>query len=81
MELKDTAPMMESPDYKERFKAEYIQLDIRIKKLTNMLARWRSGSLDFEPSCPYHILSAQLHAMMAYANLLEERARIEEVEL
>ena len=37
MDLKDTIDMMNSPDYKERFKAEFFQLDIRIKKLANML--------------------------------------------
>ncbi len=30
-ELKDTVSMMGSTDYKERFKAEYIQVAIRIE--------------------------------------------------
>ena len=30
MELKDTIEMMVSVDYKERFKAEYLQLKIRM---------------------------------------------------
>lgn len=33
MELKDTVEMMNSADYKERFKAEYQQVVIRYKKL------------------------------------------------
>ena len=33
MELKDTIPQMNSEDYKERFKAEYNQLKIRLEKL------------------------------------------------
>ena len=37
MKLKETVPMMESADYKERFKAEFYQLLIRLDSLTNML--------------------------------------------
>lgn len=37
MELKQTVEMMNSADYKERFKAEYMQVVIRYKKLANML--------------------------------------------
>ena len=33
MELKDTIELMTSEDYKERFKAEYLQLKIRIEGL------------------------------------------------
>lgn len=36
MELKDTVNMMLSDDYKERFKAEYIQEKIRAVKLENL---------------------------------------------
>lgn len=43
MELKDTITMMQSEDYKERFKAEVYQLDIRIGKLNNMLSAWSAG--------------------------------------
>ena len=37
MELKDTIQMMQSADYKERFKAEYYQTVIRYEKLDAML--------------------------------------------
>lgn len=33
MELKDTIELMTSKDYKERFKAEYLQLKIRVEGL------------------------------------------------
>ena len=36
MNLKDTVEMMESIDYKERFKAEYFQLEIRVNGLRNI---------------------------------------------
>ena len=44
-ELKDTVEMMNSTDYKERFKAEYQQVVIRYKKLKAMLEKLeREGS-------------------------------------
>ena len=51
MELKATAEMMLSDDYKDRFRAEFHQLDIRYNRLYNMLERWDKGKLDFIPIC------------------------------
>ena len=81
MELKDTIPMMQSADYKERFKAEVYQLDIRIGKLANMLSAWSVGELHFQPTCSYDLLEAQLNVMKTYAYLLRKRAQIEGIEL
>lgn len=36
MELKDTIELMNSTDYKERFRAEYYQTKIRYDKLDKM---------------------------------------------
>ena len=41
--LVDTIAMMVSEDYRERFKAEYLQLKIRYKKLNDMIERWDSN--------------------------------------
>ena len=81
MELKDTVEMMESADYKERFKAEYLQLEIRVNGLRNMLKKYKEGTLTFKPSCSYDLLNGQLKAMELYATYLEERADIEGVNL
>lgn len=81
MELKDTVQLMTSPDYKERFQAEYWQLKIRYDKLYNMLTKYKKGTLPFAPKCSYEILSNQAVLMRGYLNALEERARIEEVNL
>ena len=81
MELKDTIPMMESADYKERFKAEVIQIGIRTCKLEAMLSSWAAGELKFQPTCPYDLLEAQLNSMKEYLRVLGERARIECIEL
>lgn len=81
MTLNDTIPMMDNADYKERFKAEFYQLEIRIKKLATMLEKWEAGELEFTPSCPYELLEAQLNAMRSYSYFLHERAKIEDVAL
>ena len=80
-ELKDTIEMMNSEDYKERFKAEYYQLDTRIYKLAGMVSNYEMGTLDFTPSCSLALLETQLYAMKIYANVLRERAEIEGIEL
>lgn len=81
MELKDTIEMMESSDYKERFIAEYRQLKIRMTGLSNMLKKYKAGTLPFTPSCSYDLLNGQLKAMELYATYLEERAEIEGIDL
>ena len=81
MKLKETAQMMDSTDYKERFKAEYVQLKIRMTGLSNMLKKYKEGTLTFKPSCSYDLLNGQLKAMHMYASFLEERAVIENIEL
>lgn len=81
MELKDTAAMMSSPDYKERFRAEFIQVDIRCDNLLNMLNKWYAGELTFTPVCDKKMLSSQLHFMCQYRYILEQRAVVEGIPL
>ena len=81
MVLMDTVPMMGSEDYKERFKAEVIQLDIRIGKLASMLSAYKAGALDFQPVCSYDLLEAQLNSMKVYRHFLSVRAEIEGIKL
>lgn len=77
MELKHTVALMNSDDYKERFKAEYHQLKIRCEKLADLMYRYAQNELDFELSCPADLLTAQLGAMNAYLLFLKQRAAIE----
>ena len=81
MKLINTVEMMNSENYKERFKAEYYQLDIRIKGLSSMLEKYKAGTLNFTPSCSYEILYTQLIHMNNYAKALKERAIIEDIDL
>lgn len=86
MELKDTIEAMNSPDYKERFKAEYNQTQIRYEKLRNfcdkieLATKYHVGE---EPKhdCPLELLREQQAKMGAYLHLLELRAIIEKVDL
>ena len=81
MKLKDTVEMMKSSDYKERFRAEYFQLKIRMDGLAGMLIKMENNMLNFTPKCSYDLLNGQLKAMNLYALYLEERADIEGINL
>ena len=81
MKLIETAEMMGSEDYKERFRAEYIQLKLRMIGLGEMLRKYKNGELNFTPSCSYDLLNGQFKAMDMYASYLEERAEIENIDL
>ena len=81
MNLHDTAEMMNSSDYKERFKAEYYQLLLRIDALTSMLIKWENNMLDFEPKCSKETLENQVIFMQGYMGILRLRAEIEGIEV
>lgn len=81
MDLKQTVDMMLSDDYKERFKAEYIQEKIRAVKLENMLKAYKDNKLTFKPKCPYELLYEQLVFMQNKLRILKERAKIEGIEV
>lgn len=80
-ELIDTTKLMISKDYKDRFKAEYYQTVIRFDKLYQMLVKYENGTLEFKPTCPIKILKEQKNIMLKYIGILEERARIEKIDL
>lgn len=81
MELKDTIDLMQSEDYRERFKAEYQQNVIRFQKLRTMLEKWDKGELNFAPTCPRGVYNLQIRAMADYIAVLEARAAIEGIAL
>ena len=87
-----TIEMMRSPDYKERFKAEYLQTKIRYEKLKSFNTRIEAahktrfakpGSMVEEPAhdCPLDVLREQQSIMGQYLHMLELRAVIEGIEL
>ena len=81
MLLNDTISLMNSEDYKDRFKAEYFQTKIRYDKLHKMIIKYEAGSLDFTPNCPLELLCRQAKAMGEYLHVLEIRANTEDIEL
>lgn len=81
MKLQDIVDLMLGTDFKDRFKAEYYQLDNRIAELQRMLEGYKNGTLNFTPNCSYELLFKQLMYMKLYRNILEERAKIENIEL
>lgn len=80
-DLVDTVEAMKSPDYKERFIAEYMQTRIRYRKLNDMVIKWDKGELNFMPTCPRALYDKQLKAMKDYLDILEIRASLEKVYL
>ena len=81
MELKDTVDLMNSEDYKERFKAEYLQAKIRYDKLDAMTVKYEAGTLNFTPSCSLELLKEQKMYMGNYIRTLKIRAEIEKIDL
>ena len=80
-ELAKTCELMMSPDYKERFKGEYVQIKNRLESLKRMLTTWDDGKLNFTPTCSRSIYNGQVRGMELYLNVLAQRAAIERVEL
>lgn len=80
-DLRDTVELMTSSDYKERFIAEWLQTYIRYKKLSNMVKKFREGTLDFRPDCPLILFESQLKIMAQYLTILEDRAWVEKIDL
>ena len=81
MELKDTIELMNSTDYKERFRAEYHQTKIRYDMLDKMCCLYEAKKLNFTPNCPLELLTEQKRHMGNYLHCLQVRAAIEEIEL
>ena len=90
MELKDTIEMMNSADYKERFKAEYYQTKNRYEKLKKFNTKieaarsvaYSTKRVDMpKHDCPDELLREQQSVMGNYLHILEVRAEIEGITL
>lgn len=90
MELKDTIEMMNSADYKERFKAEYNQTKIRYEKLKNFNTKIEAAERTKligngvempKHDCPDELLREQQRKMGEYLHTLEVRAAIEGIDI
>lgn len=81
MELQDTVELMNSSDYKDRFKAEYWQAKIRYDKLDAMTVKYEANTLTFTPKCSLELLKEQKKYLGNYIRTLKIRAEIEKIEL
>ena len=81
MELQDTVELMNSSDYKDRFKAEYWQAKIRYDKLDDMTVKYEARTLTFIPRCSLELLKEQKKHLGNYIRTLKIRAEIEGIEL
>lgn len=81
IDLKDTTELMLGDDYKDRFRAEYLQTKIRYEKLHKMVVKYEAETLNFKPNCSLDLLKAQKKAMGEYLYCLELRAEIEHIDL
>ena len=92
MELKDTSVMMCSEDYKEQFKAEYLQTKLRYEKLKKLNTTIEAaGRALYHPNgcriempthvCPEDLLREQQRIMGEYLHILELRAVFENIDL
>ena len=78
--LSSTNKLMTSDDYKERFLAEYIQLETRYEALMDLIWKYDHGEkLGFELDTPIHLLKKQAKAMYEYISALNERAPYEDI--
>ena len=93
VDLQDTAELMKSADYKERFKAEYYQTKIRYERLKAFNTKieaaycteahcpeWKRVEMP-KHDCPTPLLSEQQEVMGHYLRILEVRAVIEGIDL
>ena len=79
--LSDTIALMTSDDYKDRFKAEYLQTKLRYDKLHRTIIKLEADTLEFEPRFSITIMRNQAHYMGEYLHVLEIRAEIEGIDL
>ncbi len=81
--LEDTADLMKSEDYKERFIAEYSQVKIRYEKLKAFCNKIEvaemTGTEQPKHDCPLALLREQQKWMGMYLSVLEKRAIIEDI--
>ena len=84
-DLSWTKELMGSPDYRQRFFAEYWQTKIRYEKLNNFCNKIEAARITKteEPrhDVPYKLLREQQRVMGQYLHILEIRAVIESVDL
>lgn len=81
MELKDTVALMNSEDYKDRFKAEYLQTKIRYEKLDEYIKKVENGEIVFDAEHDFELLKRQRECMREYLLCLTARTITEDIKI
>lgn len=79
--MKDILELIQSDNYKDRFRGEYLQTKERYEKLHHLIVKIEAGTNNFKPSCSLELLKQQARYMGQYLYILEVRAEIENIEL
>ena len=72
--------LQSSLDWKDRLKAEYIQLQDRLKKLRRTLVKIDAGTINFNGKSTIPVLLTQEKHMVDYLHVLEVRMELEGIE-
>ena len=77
----DTARLMQSPSWRDRFLAEYIQVTIRKDALARFVEREMTSDIPIVASESMEQIKHLYSVMIEYQEILKERAKIEKIEL
>lgn len=77
----DKFVLLQSNDWRDRLRGEYLELEDRVSKLTKILEKYSTGTLEFKPNCSLELLLSQLNVMTSYLNILKLRLNIENIDL
>lgn len=81
MTLEETIPLMQSDDWKDRFKAEYWQLKIRLESLITLIQEVEAKRKPLPSKTPLSVYAAQATFMDSYMLWLNKRASKEGIDL
>lgn len=81
MDLKDTVELMISPNWKDRFVAEYLQTKIRYEKLHKLIVKREVHKHGFDTPVPFESWKEQAYHMGLYLYELEKQAVLHGIEL
>lgn len=77
----DTARLMQSPSWRDRFLAEYIQVTIRKDALARFVEREMTSDIPAVPSEAMELMKRQFSVMTEYQEILRRRAALEQIEI
>ena len=77
----DTARLMQSPSWRDRFLAEYIQVTIRKDALARFIEREMTSVIPAVASESMELMKHQFSVMTEYQEILRRRAALEQIQI